>query len=563
MSIPLSATAQQRLRDLVISLSLGNLVVLRRWYDVEHLQALSLDYFRTHPPTNILLIATLLGFAIWSLVFWLLGTVVRRSGKPWLVTTARVAFLAALIVPLETVRQYWNFQVGRADWGSNLSLVALDVLLVVGMVGVVRGKLRIFRAGMRAAYCMILFLPVFLIYFAGMHSEMEPRAAYRPRPPLPLLPSRPATFDPVHGHRPAPRVIWLLFDELDQRLAFDDRQPGVELPELDRLRAESFVATHAVQTAGWTMLAVPSLLSGQIYSHSESADASTLLVQPAGSEAMASWRDQPNVFRKARELGVNTALVGWHHPYCRVLGDSLTRCFDEVGDTATDVLTRETYADENGLAKSLLFAFTSRWKSFTGLARPFSHPAEHALDRYMQARQQQEYFRIRDRAYEQAADARVDFLYVHFPTPHLYAIYDRERKDFTLSEKTTYFDNLALVDRTVGELRRKLETAGLWDSTTILITADHGLRYALWHGGMNWTPQFDRLLENGQSPTVPFIVKLSGENKPLVYDPSFSAVVEGDLLLAVLRGEVTTAAEASHWVARQTPVESVNNTRFH
>ncbi len=563
MSLSLSPAAQQRLRDLVISLSLGNLVVLRRWYDIEQLQAIPLDYFRTHPPTNVLLYATLLGFSICSAIFWLLAQMVRRIGKPWLVTTARLAFLAVLIIPLETIRQYWNFQVGRADWPSNLSLVALDLLLVAGMAGILRGHLRIFQAAMRAATFVVLFLPVFLIYFAGMHSEMEPPAAYHSRPNLPPLPSRPGSFDQDGKHRPAPRVLWLLFDEFDQRLAFDFRQPGVQLPELDRLRAESFVATHAVQTAGWTMLAVPSLLSGHIYGHAESADASTLLVQPAGSETMVSWRDQPNIFRRARELGVNTALVGWHHPYCRVLGDSLTRCFDQVGGTATDILTRETFADQNGLAKSLAMAVALRWKSLASLFAPSSHPSEHALDHYMQARQQQEYFRIRDRAYQQAADPRVDFLYVHFPTPHLFAIYDRQRREFTLSDKTTYFDNLALVDRTVGELRRTLEEAGLWDSTTILITADHGLRYSLWHGGMNWTAQFDRLLEGGQSPTVPFIVKFGGTSKPAVYDSTFSSVVEGDLLLAVLRGEVSTPAQVSDWLAGHMAPQTVTATHFH
>jgi hypothetical protein len=561
MPVPLSPAAQQRLRDFVVSLSLGNLVVLRRWYDIEQLQAIPLDYFRTHPPTNVLLSATLVGVAICSAVFWLLAQLVRRIGKPWLMTTARVAFLAVLIVPLETIRQYWNYQVGRADWPSNLSLVALNVLLAAGMVGVLRGHLRIFQAAQRAAAFVVLFLPVFLIFFAGMHSEMEPRAAYRSRPNLPQLPSRPGSFDKLGKNRPAPRVIWLLFDEFDQRLAFDDRQPGVQLPELDRLRAESFVATHAVQTAGWTMLAVPSLLSGQVYGHAESADASTLLVQPAGSEALVSWRDQPNIFRRARELGVNATLVGWHHPYCRVLGDSLTRCFDEVGGTATDVLTRETFADEHGLAKTLSTAFAWRWKSLTGLSAPSSHPAEHALDHYMQARQQQEYFRIRDRAYQQAADPRVDFLYVHFPTPHLFAIYDRQRQEFTLSDKTTYFDNLALVDRTVGELRRTLEQAGLWDSTTILITADHGLRYSLWHGGMNWTAQFDRLLEGGQSPTVPFIVKFGGDSQPSAYNPTFSSVVAGDLLLAVLRGEVSAPAQVAAWIEGHANPPSVTAKR--
>ena len=548
MSLPLSPAAHQRLNDLIISVSLGNLCVLRRWYYVEQLQATSLDYFRTQPPANTLLYATLLTSALLSAAFWFLATLVRATGNHWLLTAGRVGFLALLIVPLETIRQYWNYQGGHADWGSNLSLVALDGVLLAGIVAVLRGHLRILHAAERVASFMILFVPIFLIYFAGMHSEIEPRAAYLQRPSLPLLPPRPGSFEKRSGNRPAPRVIWLLFDEFDQRLAFDQRQTGVELPELDRLRSESFESAHALQTAGWTMLAVPSMLSGEIFEHSESADASTLLVQPAGSPSLVSWRDQPNIFRKARELGANAVVVGWHHPYCRVLGDSLTRCFDEIGSMTTDALARELYASEQGFWKSVGLTFGARWESVVGIFHPTGYPVEHSLDAYMQAHQQQEYFRIRDRAYQQAADPRIDFLYVHFPAPHLFAIYDAKRKDFTLSDKTTYFDNLALVDRTVGELRRTLEQAGLWESTSILITADHGLRYELWHGGLNWTPQFDRLLEAGQSPTVPFILKLGGETKPAVYEPPFSNVVAGDLSLAVLSGEVTTSAQAAAWI---------------
>ena len=218
-----------------------------------------------------------------------------------------------------------------------------------------------------------------------------------------------------------------------------------------------------------------------------------------------------------------------------------------MGVTSSDALADETYFVANGLARSVGVVFEWRWRSFLALFGS-SSGTDHVLNHFIQSHQQQQYFRIRDRAYQEAVDPRIDFLYVHFPTPHLYSIYDAKRKDFSLSESTTYFDNLALVDRTVGELRRKLEQAGLWDTTTLLISADHGLRYVLWHGGMNWTPQFDRLLEDGQSPTVPFILKLGGESKPAVYDPPFSAVVTGDMALAVLRGEVATSAQAASWL---------------
>src|SRR2546425_7901138 len=39
-----------------------------------------------------------------------------------------------------------------------------------------------------------------------------------------------------------------------------------------------------------------------------------------------------NLFRRARALGYDTALIGWYHPYCRVLGSDLTRCYWEAAE---------------------------------------------------------------------------------------------------------------------------------------------------------------------------------------------------------------------------------------
>src|SRR2546423_46880 len=59
--------------------------------------------------------------------------------------------------------------------------------------------------------------------------------------------------DPAPRAQPARslrRVVWLMFDELDQRITFEARPPGLELPELDRLRRESLYADAARPPAG-------------------------------------------------------------------------------------------------------------------------------------------------------------------------------------------------------------------------------------------------------------------------------------------------------------------------
>src|SRR5205814_2915176 len=61
------------------------------------------------------------------------------------------------------------------------------------------------------------------------------------------------------------------------------------------------------------------------------------------------------------------------------------------------------------------------------------------------------------------------FTLVHLPIPHNPFAYDRYKRTFTLGNVPVkgYIDNLALLDLTVGEIRRAMENAGVWDSSTV------------------------------------------------------------------------------------------------
>jgi arylsulfatase A-like enzyme len=71
-----------------------------------------------------------------------------------------------------------------------------------------------------------------------------------------------------------------------------------------------------------------------------------------------------------------------------------------------------------------------------------------------------------------------------------------------------YDGNLAYVDREVGELRRALEAAGLWDRTVILIMADHGEQ--LYEQG--YVSHSAQVYE--QSVRIPLIVRLPAGRGP-------------------------------------------------
>ncbi len=543
MALSVSSSARAKLRDFLICFSLGNLCFLRRWYDLEHLKERSIDYYRIAPADPTLLIATLVSAFLLSGVLWLVWMWVQRNPTPWKMQFARCGFLLLLIFPLESVRRYWNSEGNHADWGTNGAVLAIESLLVIGLVMTLLGNQRVVRAARRVALILTLLFPSLMIDFAWSRVSEEPESSYRSRPTLPMLDER---SNPHGAHK---RVIWMLFDEFDQRLAFELRQPKVDFTELDRLRSESVVADHARQTASWTTLALPSLLSGRSYSRAELVDASTLRVYPGDGGSGVDWRDQPNMFKEARKLGANAEIIGWHHPYCRIFGDETVRCLDVPNGQPSVALLRETSVADEGIPQAVRVLFSLQWSNLRDMLGWNTESASKNMRAInLQRRQLQQYFEIRDRAYCEAADKDIDLLFIHFPLPHLFAIYDRERRDFTLSEKLSYADNLALVDRTVGEMRRALERSGLWDSTSILITSDHGLRPDLWRGEMGWTQELERLTAGGQSETVPFIAKLAGQNHGVVYDRGFSSVLSSALVLAMLTGEVSTAQDATAWL---------------
>jgi len=499
-----------------------------------------MEYYRSGPADPTLLYATIVSGLLLTAMFWLAWQWVVRNPTPGKLRIAHTGFLFMLIFPLESVRRYWNTEGERYDLGTNIALLAIEGTLFVGMILAARGNARMVKAARRATMLLTLLLPALLIDFAWARVSAPPQSAYVPLTPLPMIDAKPRH-----------RVLWLLFDEFDQRLTFDVRRPVVALPELDRLRRESFVASHATQTASWTMMALPSLINGRIYSRVELVNLNTLRLIPEDGKHGVAWHDQPNVFRRARELGVNTALVGWHHPYCRVIGDSVSQCVDIPNGHPTAALLREISVADEGVAKAVLFLFELQSASLVDMLRLRDESNTASRDEYVRRRQQKQYFEIRKQAFDAATDPRFGLVFEHFPIPHLYGIYNREKNDFTLNDKLSYADNLALVDRTVGELRRSLEEKGLWDSTTILISSDHGLRPDVWRGRQGWTDELQDLTITGQSPLVPFIVKFAGSEQNVTYDRPFSAVVTGDFVLATLAGRITSAAEAASWIEQR------------
>ena len=85
-------------------------------------------------------------------------------------------------------------------------------------------------------------------------------------------------------------------------------------------------------------------------------------------------------------------------------------------------------------------------------------------------------------AARQAEPGQPVFRFVHFSVPHLPFVFGREGYDppfdpLQTSPDTHYVRQLEYVDRLVGELAAPMRASGTYDAATIVLLADHGLRF--------------------------------------------------------------------------------------
>jgi hypothetical protein len=425
---------------------------------------------------------------------------VRRPGGQRLAAGAATVILLASLnfarMTHEAVGRWTDF----IGWRGLLALVALA--LAAALIWP-HPTLRVVR-GLAVAVSPLAV--VTMVLALSMLFEVAVRPASRWVAPVPLDRTPPSLR----------RVVWIVFEELDQRITFEARPTGLELPELDRLRRESLYAHAARPPAGTTDVTIPALITGRPVVAVAPLTPSDLELTFADGKT-APWSAEPNVFSRARALGYDTALVGWSLPYARILGGSLG-----AAHWRPSVTFEQTRGDTLG------DALLSQWAS---LAPPMN------LRRQLSERVAE----LTSLAIRTASDDRFGLVFLHLPVPQPPGIYDRAAERFTAwnvnGASGGYFDNLALADRIIGDLRRGLDRARLDDRTWIVVTSTRS-----WQASTQYDGQTDS--------RVPFLVWSPEGGRTRHVDAAFGTQATHDLVLAILRGSISDASAAAAWLSR-------------
>lgn len=519
-------TVERKLvKQVLIAVSLGNLCLLRVWAELTGYTP-SEAFFLHDAPTLGQFYGSIAALAILSALFFGLIRVSSGTGSRTLKTASTVVLCAAVLLPLNAIRAAISPNIPVLRGGLSYVRPAAIVCCLV-LAGLLAAALMYhFRTRLLGSASMLLIaisplaaINVARVLWSASNRDNRPYAAGELAAMLPSQPPR--------------RAVWVIFDEMDYRLAFQDRAPWLRMPTFDQLRAESLFATDARSPNNVTSESLPSLLSGRQVISDRPVSPAELAVRYANTTTAVRWTSGATIFSDVHRLGLNAAIIGWYLPYCRTMSGDVASCrWLEMGTQLTS------------LAPDFPNATVDEIRSLveTNTLSPFG--ASLAVKKKVRNLQQ-----LVKYAKEAVADPKLGLVFVHLPATHAPHVYDAARGTLTRTNSPVrgYRDSLALADEMLGELRKAIENAGLWDRTTLLVSSDHHYRVS-------------QMVDGKSDARVPFLLHLGGSSTGVSYDRRLLTIRSRPLLMAILRGEISRMADVTSWLDRHQQPEDMRIT---
>lgn len=342
----------------------------------------------------------------------------------------------------------------------------------------------------------------------------------------------PKSIAPIHEPHPIvgnQRVIWLLFDELDYDYVFGHNRPSdLKLKYLDELKNISVSAIRAYSPTKSTILSIPSYFTGYEIINAQPVNFNQAILTLKDSQEKIIWGDaESNLFSKINLAGFHTGISGWYLPYCRLYPSQWEKCqFISIADQFN---SEQSY---------YFWKMMEQIKSFFPFNRIFNKIKG---------------FQIQfEEAKSLVVNPELDFIYIHWPIPHLPGFYNKERKQIYpflfRSNEEQYINNLALVEEVMGSLIERLKEKHLFEDSVIIVSADHGFREKTTKNETNSTQR------------IPLLIKLKGQNaKPLEITQSFNVIIMHDMIFALLKGEIQTSEQLQSFIIKNSRPEKPTN----
>jgi hypothetical protein len=263
------------------------------------------------------------------------------------------------------------------------------------------------------------------------------------------------------------RVLIVLFDEMSYEYLYSEDSVHSRYPHLFQFSAEADNYHRATAPGEKTTESMIGYITGrrdlQIDVDPQSID--QIGVRERDGHLAHMPLDANNIFARARQLGMQTVLVGPLFPYCEMLRDWLDSCrsysiynyagvnsgFSILNPIMTNIILWPRQYP-TGIFKAMVY---SRWQ-------------EQLIEQTVQY------------ALEAIVKEGSIFAMVHLYIPHLPFTFNRDgyyrNPNPFLENRENYIMQLEYADVVFGRLMTALKARGLYDSASIVVLSDHNYR---------------------------------------------------------------------------------------
>ncbi|MFN0060683.1 MAG: sulfatase-like hydrolase/transferase [Planctomycetota bacterium] len=337
---------------------------------------------------------------------------------------------------------------------------------------------------------LLMFAPmpvVLLAYFAQFSAIGAPPT---PAPYLAAAATPPAV---AIAARTGP-VYFFVFDEWDYDETFRRSDARTEFPNLTALASTSHLFSNAHSTQVFTEKSIPNILFQANGDVRLDADGSTWIERNGQFADTTTLRPIHAQLASPDDLRI---VIGRALPYRRMLGSQVDWVFELPYDNGQQLGLREQF-------RALLFK--SCFYSHLPIHRLFGLSHYHAEFHVFAT---EATHRQTLTAISRGGAQLTAFIHYLLPHPPFYYTANGVRPNFRTNEPPQhpgYRDNLAYLDRLIGEIVAAIRAAGHWETCSIIMTGDHG---TLAHG----TASHDHDDARARSTAVPLVIKLPGQRE--------------------------------------------------
>ena len=499
---------------LIRALSLANLVVMPFWLSKASLGTpfdnnFLLNHYHQHVSNSLARFgylsyeAAILLTLILAVIFYPLVT---HSGRQvWARRVVGFVFLLSLVSASNQLRVHFlnGFSVSELTRaGSQAQVIAILLTgFILWLLYLFRGRWVVLQNT-----ALNVLAPTLLIFF--INTGLAINILKNPKDHLFSKNFLPPGFIEM-STKPTNPIFLFIFDKWDYERTFLNRQVNIELPNIDRLVRED-VLMRSPSFGHSTMNAIPTMVLGQKVKYIRALPTIDLEIQAEGSNQNFSFRQSSTLFHDIKELGGQSAVIGTgYHPICDLFGEVIAHC---TGMGLRPKRQNESVISRlDDVAKLVVSQFPGvRYLSKFYINDNVDNPVVAEYKKYI------------DALYSVISDGHYQFVYTHLLLPHPPFFYDASTNDFMdpVTDEKYYDDALELVDRTIGDVRSKLDAQGVWENALIIFTADHGA------GG-----------------NIPLLIQFPGNRKPLQNENPVFAPRLREMLKLYQTGKIRNAAE--------------------